>query len=231
MFKIISSLLALLLLCCLSACGGKVITKTHAEPAPPPKAPTTVPAWLGNPSRSFYGTGPWSEKPLEIVWEFETNWTTGRLHKDPWGGSSWPGQPSVDSSRVYFGSADGRLYCLNSHDGSLVWSFKTEDSLKATPTIVGDRLIASGLDHYVYCINARDGSLIWKYKTGFEVDCSAAVIDGRVYFGGEDGFFYALNLDDGALIYKTERLGSMEGSFSVDDAACTSAPNRAICFA
>ena len=79
-----------------------------------------------------------------------------------------------------------------SSDGSLVWKYKTEDSLKATPTIAGDRLIASGLDHYIYCIDARDGSLIWKYKTGFEVDCSAAVIDGRVYFGGEDGFFYSL---------------------------------------
>ena len=43
------------------------------------------------------------------------------------------------------------------------------------------------------------------------------MIDGRVYFGSEDGFFYCLNLEDGALVYKTERLGSMEGSFSVVD--------------
>ena len=56
-------------------------------------------------------------------------------------------------------------------------SYKTGDSLKATPTIVGDRLIASGLDHYIYCIDKRNGTLIWKYKTGFEVDCSAAVIE------------------------------------------------------
>ena len=54
--------------------------------------------WLGNTSRNFYGTGPWSTGPLEIVWEFETKFITGRLHKDPWGGSSWPGQPSVDES-------------------------------------------------------------------------------------------------------------------------------------
>ena len=177
MFKIISPILFLALLCSLSACGGKAISETKATPAPaPPKPPTTIPAWLGNPSRSFYGTGPWSNEPLKIVWEFKTDWISGRLHKDPWGGSSWPGQPSVDEQHVYFGSADGRLYCLNASDGSLVGSYKTEDSLKATPTIAGDRLIASGLDHYIYCLNARDGSLIWKYKTGFEVDCSAAVI-------------------------------------------------------
>jgi outer membrane protein assembly factor BamB len=155
--------------------------------------------WLGSTSRNFYGTGPWSDKPLEVVWEFETKFITGRLHKDPWGGSSWPGQPSVTERFVYFGSADGNLYCLDATDGSLVWSYKTADSLKATPTIVGDRLIASGLDHYIYCIDARTGSLIWKYKTGFEVDCSAAVIDRRVYFGGEDCLLYAINLDYGKL--------------------------------
>jgi outer membrane protein assembly factor BamB len=161
--------------------------------------------WLGNESRSFYGTGPWSDGPLEVVWEFETGFISGRLHKDPWGGSSWPGQPSVDERHVYFGSADGNLYCLDKRDGRLVWKYKTNDSLKATPTIAGDKLIASGLDHYIYCIDKDTGTLIWKYKTGFEVDCSAAVIDGRVYFGSEDGFFYSLNLEDGALIYKTER--------------------------
>jgi len=188
-----------------------MITRTEAKPQPaaPPKPPTSVPFWLGNASRNFYGTGPWSDAPLEVVWSFETKGISGRLHKDPWGGSSWPGQPSVDEQHVYFGSADGRLYCLNAKDGSLVWSYKTEDSLKATPTIVGDRLIASGLDHYIYCVDKKTGTLLWKYKTGFEVDCSSAVIDNRVYFGGEDGFFYSLNLDDGALIYKTERLGSM----------------------
>ena len=208
-FKTLSTAFLIAVLACISACGGKVITHTEAKPPPPPPVPTSVPAWLGNPSRDFYGTGPWSNEPLEVVWEFETKSISGRLHKDPWGGSSWPGQPSVNERYVYFGSADGRLYCLDARDGSLVWSYKTEDSLKATPTIVGDRLIASGLDHYIYCLNALTGELIWKYKTGFEVDCSVAVIDDRIYFGGEDGFFYALNLSDGSLIYKTVRLGSM----------------------
>ena len=194
--RLVSRLLLTISACvfCLSlaACGGRVIQKTEAEPLreTPEALPEGVPLWLGNPGRNYYGTGPWPDRPLEVIWEFETKLTSGRLHKEGWGGSSWPGQPSVSGNRVYFGSADGYLYCLNKSDGSLVWQFKAEDSLKTTPTLAGDRIIASGLDHYVYCLNAHDGSLIWKYKTGFEVDCSAAVIDGRVYFGGEDGFFY-----------------------------------------
>src|SRR5215510_3865618 len=209
MSKTLPIVCLLVALISLPACGGKVISKTEAHAPDPPKPPSSVPAWLGNPSRNFYGTGPWSGTQLEIVWEFETDFISGRLHKDPWGGSSWPGQPSVDEQHVFFGSADGNLYCLDKKTGSLVWSYKTLDSLKATPTIAGDRLIASGLDHNIYCVDKRNGTLLWKYTTGFEVDCSAAVIDGRVYFGGEDHSFYCLNLANGSVIYKTERLGSM----------------------
>src|SRR5688572_123550 len=85
------------LLLSLSGCGGSLVNETVAEPkverALPP--PPTVPMWLGNPSRNFYGTGPWSDRPSEILWEFETELITGRQHKEGWGGSSWPGQPSV----------------------------------------------------------------------------------------------------------------------------------------
>src|SRR6185295_5068713 len=130
----------------MSACNWRFGDEPEVAAAPPPpapKAPTTVPTWLGSPSRNFPGTGPWSNEPLQVVWEFKTGMIAGRLHKDPWGGTSWPGQPSVDEEHVYFGSAASYLYCLNKHDGSLVWRFKTEDSLKSTPTIVGDRLLAS----------------------------------------------------------------------------------------
>jgi outer membrane protein assembly factor BamB len=203
-----------------AACGGKILKETEARPADPvvPSKPQlTISTWLGNPTRSFYGTGPWSNRPLQVIWEFETKFITGRLHEDPWGGTSWPGQPSVDETHVYFPSADGRVYCLDVRDGSLVWSFKAEDSFKATPTIAGERLLASGLDHYLYCLNRSDGSLIWKFKSGFEIDGATSVVDGRVYFGGEDGFYYCLNLDDGSLIYKTQWLGSMEGSSTIVD--------------
>src|SRR5688572_5957689 len=217
MSKALPIILLLAAVLSLPACGGQVVSRTEAHPPDPPKPPSSVPMWLGNTSRNFYGTGPWADRPLDVKWSFETKLTSGRLHKEGWGGSSWPGQPTVVGNRVYFGSADSYLYCLDRETGNLIWSFKTNDSLKASPTIVGDRVIASGLDHFIYCLNANDGSLIWKFETDFEVDCSAAVIDNRVYFGSEDGHFYSLNLEDGALIYKTERLGSVEGSFTVDN--------------
>src|SRR5512132_1310188 len=110
---------ACLLLLCLgvagSGCGSNVVKETEAEPlvAAKPVKPPGMPMWLGNLERNFYGSGPWPDRPLEVIWEFETKLTSGPLHKEGWGGSSWPGQPSVTGDRVYFGSADSYLYCLN----------------------------------------------------------------------------------------------------------------------
>jgi hypothetical protein len=131
----------------LSGCGGKILKETVARPASQAaaKVNNAISTWLGNPSRNFFGTGPWTDGPLVKVWEVETKWTTGPLHEDPWSGTSWPGQPAVDEHHVYFAAADSYLYCLDIKDGSVVWTFKAQDSLKATLAIAADRLLVSVL--------------------------------------------------------------------------------------
>src|SRR5207245_10515904 len=86
----------------LPACGGKIITETSAEPRiVKPKAPASIPMWLGNPARSFFGTGP-LPRSLKIIWDFKTGFVSGRLHEDPWGGSGWPGKVAGGGERVQF---------------------------------------------------------------------------------------------------------------------------------
>lgn len=212
--RLLLAVCALALPAGLIGCGGKVTSEVKADPIVEKPKPTAVPMWLGNAERDFYGTGPWKDGELTVIWEVETGFITGRLHKDPWGGTSWPGQPSIKDDRVYFPSADGNVYCLDKDDGSVIWKFKGKDSFKATPAIFGDRIIASGLDHSIYCLNANDGTLIWEYKTGFEVDGSTVREGDRLYFGGEDRNFYCLNFNDGSLIYKVP-VGSVEGNITM----------------
>ncbi|HEV7398133.1 MAG TPA: PQQ-binding-like beta-propeller repeat protein [Pyrinomonadaceae bacterium] len=188
-------------------------TVATVAPKPPP-APLKT--WLGNPERNYYGSGPWKEGQLKITWEVKTSLISGQFHKDGWGGTSWPGQPSVIGERVYFPSADGNTYALNRSDGATIWAHKGKDSFKATPTLTEEKVIANGLDHHVYCLNAKDGSVIWDYETGFEVDGAAAVVGDRVYFGAEDKNFYCLTLAEGKLVYKIP-VGSVEGSVTFKD--------------
>src|SRR5437016_4604179 len=200
----------------LPGCAGRAVSETPPPVIEKPKPPTAVPMWLGNPTRTFFGTGP-MPKSLKVYWDFKTSSTRGRLHPDPWGGSGWPGQPAIVGDRVYFGSADSYVYCVNKSDGSLIWKFKTTDSAKSSPCVVGDRLVIGNLDHTVYCLNTNDGSLVWKYQTGFETDSSASIIGDRVYIGGEDHFYYCFDLKDGYIIFKTQLGGSVEGGTTVVD--------------
>jgi outer membrane protein assembly factor BamB len=207
-----------------SGCGRSVaqvvtdgVRDGQAAPKPTPAPPRMVKTWLGAWERNFFGTGPIPDKPLKIMWQVKTGFMSGRLHPDPWGGTSWPGQPTVTRDRVHYPSADGNIYCLSTKDGSEIWKFKGADSFKAAPTIIGDRIIAHGLDHIIYCLNAADGTLIWKYQTGFEIDGSVMEKNGRIYVGGEDHYFYCLNLSDGSLVYKVQLGGSMEGSGTAVD--------------
>lgn len=202
-----------------SACSAskgveRPISTVAVEREPPP---ASMPMWLGNPARNSYGTGPWTDKPLEVAWDFKTGSVRGRLHPDPWGGSGWPGQVAVVGGRIYFQSADSYIYCLNRADGNVIWKFQTTDCAKSAPSVSGDRLVVGNLDHYVYCLDTNDGSLVWKYLTGFETDSSSAIIGDRVYVGGEDHFYYCFALKDGTVIFKTQLNGSMEGGTTIVD--------------
>src|SRR5215471_2371251 len=204
----------------LTACGKEtpgtvpVTTKATAAENPPAAA---VPMWLGNPARNSYGTGPWTEKPLEVAWDFKTGSIRGRFHPDPWGGSGWPGQVAVVGDRVYFQSADSFTYCLKRSDGSVIWKFQAIDCAKSAPSVSGNRLVVGNLDGFLYCLDTNDGSLVWKYKTGFETDSSPAIIGDRVYEPSEDHFYYCFDLKDGRLIFKTQLNGPIEGGSTIVD--------------
>ncbi|HSV33710.1 MAG TPA: hypothetical protein VLH87_06265, partial [Pyrinomonadaceae bacterium] len=63
----------------LAGCSRGVVRETAAETrVEKPKPPTALPMWLGNPARSFFGTGP-IPKSLKVIWNFKTTWTRGRL--------------------------------------------------------------------------------------------------------------------------------------------------------
>jgi outer membrane protein assembly factor BamB len=95
--------------------------------------------------------------------------------------------PTVYARRIYFGSDDGYVYCLNSKDGSLVWKYRPGPS--------GEKIIGNG----------RMISL-WPIRTGVLAD------EGVVYFAAgvfpyEGLYICALKADDGSVVWKNDTLG------------------------
>jgi outer membrane protein assembly factor BamB len=54
------------------------------------------------------------------------------------------GAPAVVKNRIYVGSSDGYLYCLDAAKGDVIWKAKTGGTLLAKPVV---------LDHTIYCVS------------------------------------------------------------------------------
>jgi outer membrane protein assembly factor BamB len=110
--------------------------------------------------------------------------------------------PAVVDGKVYIGSSDGYIYCLDADTGSKIWSYKTGDYVPSSPAVASGKVYVGSEDGYIYCLDADTGSEIWSYKTEGWVWSSPAIADGKVYVGSHsDGYIYCLNADTGFKIW------------------------------
>jgi outer membrane protein assembly factor BamB len=118
------------------------------------------------------------------------------------------GSPVVADDKVYFGSHDKNIYCIDAEDGSFIWKFPTGYRVASTPTVAGDRVYTGADDGNIYCINADTGVQIWKKYAGglqvatlfssmVQIRSSPIVVGNRLYVGAMDGNLYCLRTSDG----------------------------------
>ncbi len=133
------------------------------------------------------------------LWHFDTS---SKEENDLWGfetNSHVESTPIVVNGRVYFGSGDKGLYCVDASSGKKVWQYprpgdrRTGLHIDSNPVVVGERVYCtSGKSRtfenlQVFCVNATDGKLVWSKSTELPVWGSPAVVDGRVYVGLGNG--------------------------------------------
>ena len=110
--------------------------------------------------------------------------------------------PAVHDGKVFIGSDDGRLYCLDATNaGAVVWSFPTGGFVMSSPAVADGKVYFGSLDHTVYCVDEITGGLVWKYFTGASrLEGSGAVVDGFYYTGNENGNLYAFGVPEPATL-------------------------------
>ena len=159
------------------------------------------PMWRHDPAHSAIGqSGPTN---LTLRWKYETN-------------GAVISSPSIVDGRLYVGSQDKNIYCLDARNGGFIWNFSTSKRLQSSPAGVDGKVYVGPDDGTVHCIDAYNGSLIWeKYAGGYIpanfassviLRSSPTVVNGRVYVGSLDTNVYCLDANDGDVkwTYKTE---------------------------
>ena len=172
------------------------------------------PMWRQNPAHTGVvdGSGP---KKLAVKWKFGT-------------GAPVDSSPSVVGGRVYIGSRDRNLYCLDAQTGSFIWKYTTGWKIRSTPAIINDKVYTGADDGNVYCLDANNGQLLWKTATEgglimsviqpiAQIRSSPTVLDDKVYVGHLDGYVYCLDANTGNIIWKYRTFDRVVSSPAVVD--------------
>jgi outer membrane protein assembly factor BamB len=122
---------------------------------------------------------------------------------DAW--DMWTSSPAVANGKVFFGSGDGNVYCVDARSGLLQWKFATKDVVHASPSVVGNTLYIGSWDGDFYALDTDTGQQKWVFHAGRDeaihnqvgFQSSAAVVDGTVYVGCRDAHLYALDAATG----------------------------------
>jgi outer membrane protein assembly factor BamB len=107
---------------------------------------------------------------------------------------------TVYRDRIYFGSRDGHLYCLDAEAGKRLWSFYAEGFIVSQPLIHDNRIYFGSGDSNLYCITL-DGKRVWSFATKGPVTGSVVSDNNALYFASWDCNVYAVSRD-GRLLWR-----------------------------
>lgn len=194
-----------------------------------------------------------------IFWTYSINDTIGL------GAQSSPAVSNIDGSaepnmEVVIGSFDGRVYALNTENGSLLWSFlsQADDPIVCSPVIadVGEggaqdvEVIFGGYSsHKLFVLNGNNGSCLWSYALTGYVYTSPAVADidndskpeivigtgattslNIFAFNGENGSVL-WSYQAGSIVYGTAAIGDIDNNGATDlEVVMTSADEKIYAF-
>lgn len=169
-------------------------------------ADDTVLMFRGNPTHTFYGTGPVPDAP-RIVWKQRLaslpRITHGR--RVVWAGTGWTGTAVKLGDHVFVGYAGGYVYAFEATTGKLAWRYGTKRPLmyKGSACLWDNKLYIGNTDNLLRCIDAATGKVLWTFDTARDLDSSPCVVGGRLYIAGECGYARCLDPRTGKQIWKT----------------------------
>ena len=195
-------LLSLPLVAVLSSCGPSSDPATKADP----EVSASVPAqdWpIFRRDAEMQGVSAEDlQTPLEIAWKFEPP-VEGESRRFPISATA-----VIAAGKVYVGSQDQHLYCLDLATGELVWKFKSEGPIGAPAAIADGQVFVGDTYGFVYAIDAAEGTETWRFETNDKIEGGVNVteIEGenRVFVGSHDYSLYCLAAATGEKIWEVE---------------------------
>jgi outer membrane protein assembly factor BamB/cytochrome c-type biogenesis protein CcmH/NrfG len=120
--------------------------------------------------------------------------------------------PVLFGAYVIFGSANGKLHCVNTTTQKVNWAFQTDGRITATALIHGGSVFIGSENGTFYCVDATTGNEKWHFETGGKVTGAAVSCEDVIYFGSHDGNVYTLEASTGKKVWSFDTGGAISGS-------------------
>lgn len=121
-----------------------------------------------------------------ILWTYQT-------------GAGVYSSPAIVGNKIYVGSTNGNLYCLDKYEGTLIWSYSAGQAIYSSPAVDSGKVYFLSDNGIFYALNAENGSLVWSKSIGDGAwDWSSpAIHNGYVFVSSSTGSLYSLNANTG----------------------------------
>jgi outer membrane protein assembly factor BamB len=123
------------------------------------------------------------EVTLSKIWEFY-----------PGRGTGFFSSAAIAYGKLYVGSTDGYLYCLDPIGSggttTVIWEYYTGAPIWSSPAVADNKVYIGSQSNFLYCFSAEQTgtpTYLWRFDTGGDVDSSPAISDGKVYVATHGG--------------------------------------------
>lgn len=109
--------------------------------------------------------------------------------------------PQIIDGKLYFGTVDGKLYCLDAQTGAFQWFFETRGALRCPPITLDGITYLGCDDNSIYTLDPATGDMAWSkpFTSRDDFANGIAVGSGMVVGSSMDGNVYGINASSGKL--------------------------------
>jgi len=161
--------------------------------------------YIGSNRGTFYSL---SGKNGNILWKTKLGSTSSR--------------PVVHLGRIYVGTDDGEIVCLDTFDGEERWRYTSRGPVLQSPVLADEVVFFSNEADQVYALDLETGKFLWQYRAETPEEftirghAGVAVDDGLVLTGFANGTMVALRTTTGSVAWMTSLKGDSERFVDVD---------------
>jgi outer membrane protein assembly factor BamB len=138
----------------------------------------------------------WNAETGLPAWKFETE---GEVHAAV---NVWT-DPATKQERIFIGSYDYKLYCLNATDGTKLWDAETGYYINGGSAVSTDgKIVFGGCDSVLHVHDASTGKEIKQIEVGAYIGNNVAIADGVAYVSHYGNRVGAYSLNDGAKVWE-----------------------------